>query len=352
MPNTIALCYCTGNNSTYPVDPNNKQAFATFQQDNPHLNGAFITAGTPFIMRTDSNNGGANDSSNNEDWRKIRPDLVCALNQMQSLPPQARQKIVVMDSIYGSENLQALADFYQTELAPMIESQSIGAVGAAATALDTRLSNFAKSANKVAQALEKVREGAQAKIPKAQMMRLEQNARALGKDFNFRFQTELNKYVGHVKGKRGTVYRNIERGINKAKSSRTIKPIQFTSAPDFQSLRAFEKGANILGKGLIVLDAGVRAGNVHTDYLAGRNWQRRAAVETAGFGLGTAAGLWAGTQIVAAGLGVALLATPVGWVIIIGASIAVGILAAKGGDAFGQLAAEKSYDLGSWLNGL
>ena len=349
MPNNIALCYSSSNNSTYPVDQNNKQAFAAFERDNPHLNGAFISAGTPFIMRSDSNN----DNANNIDWRQARPDLVCAFNQIQSLPPQAKRNIASMDNLYGSENLQALADFYQAELAPMIRNESIGAVGAAATAFDTRLSNFAKSANQVKEALEKVRVGVQAKTPRGQMMRLEQNARVLAKDFNLNFQTELNKYVGSAKSKRGTVYSNIERGINKAKSSRTIKPIQFTSTPAFQNLRAFEQGANILGKGLIVLDAGVRAGNVHIDYLAGRNWQRRAAVETTGFGFGTAAGLAVGqaTITAAAGLGIALLATPVGWVIIICAAIAVGILAAKGGDVIGQNAAGYLYDKSSTFNG-
>ena len=83
-----------------------------------------------------------------------------------------------------------------------------------------------------------------------------------------------------------------------------------------------------------------------------KNWQKRAAVETAGFGLSTAEGLATGAAVVEAGLGIALLAPPVGWVIIIGASIAVGIVAAKAGDGIGQLAANKSYDLGTWLNGL
>lgn len=348
MPNNITLCYSSTNNSTYPVNPNNKQAFTTFQQDNPHLNGAFISAGTPFIMRTDS----SNDNTNASNWRQERPDLVCAFNQMQALPQHAKLNIAAMDNLYGSENLQALADFYQAELAPMIRNQSIGAVGAAATAFDTRLSNFSKAANKLQEALEKVRAGSQAKIPKAQMMMLEQHARTLGKDFNLKFQAELNKYVGRVKSKRGSVYSNIQRGINKAKSNRTIKPIQFTSTSSFQNLRAFEKGANMLGKGLIVLDAGVRAGNVHTDYLAGRNWQKRAVVETTGFGLGSAAGLAVGAATIKAGLGIALLATPVGWVIIIGASIAVGIVAAKAGDEIGKFGANQAYEFGSWLNNL
>ena len=184
------------------------------------------------------------------------------------------------------------------------------------------------------------------------MMMLEQIARELGKDFNQKFQAEINKYIGRVKSKRGTVYSNADRGINKAKSGRSIKPIQFTSTVDFQNLRAFEMGANVLGKGLIVLDAGIRAGNVHVDYLAGANWQKRAALETVGFGMGTAAGLATGAAIVEAGLGIALLATPVGWVIIIGTAVTVGYVAAKGGDSIGQWVANEAYNIGEWLNSL
>ena len=179
------------------------------------------------------------------------------------------------------------------------------------------------------------------------MMVLEEKVRTLSKDFNSKFQAEINKYVNRVKYKKGTVYTNAQRGIDKAKSSRTIKPIQFTSTTAFQNLRSFEWGANVLGKSLIVLDAGVRAGNVHVDYLSGKNWEKRAAIEATGFGFGTAAGLWAGGQVIASGLGVVLLATPVGWVIIIGASITLGVLAAKGGDWFGQGLSEFLYDKSS-----
>jgi hypothetical protein len=184
------------------------------------------------------------------------------------------------------------------------------------------------------------------------MMVLEDNVRSLTKEFNSTFQAEINKYLNRIKNKKGTVYTNAERGIGQAKGSRTIKPIQFTTTAEFKNLRSFETGANILGKGLIVLDAGIRAGKVHTDYLSGKDWQKRAAVETAGFGLGTYAGLVTGSAVIKSGLGIALLATPAGWVFIIGASITVGIIAAKAGDEMGQLAANKSYDFGTWLNGL
>jgi len=348
MPEDIALCFSRSN--AYPVDRNDKKALADFQQDNPHIKGPLIAAGTPFIIRTDTNNS----SENRKNWQQSRPDLVCSFKKMQSLPQEAKRKIATMDDILGSEQLQAMSDFYQAELAPMIRIESPGVIGAASTALDTRLSNFAKAANKVKEALEKVREGAKAKYPRHKMVTLEESVRTASKEFNTKFQIEINKYVNRVKNKRGTVYTNAQRGINKAKSSRTIKPIQFTSTSAFQNLRSFETGAKVLGGGLIALDAGVRAGNVHVDYLSGKNWQKRAAVETSGFGLGTAAGLFAGQAVVssAAGLGIALLSTPVGWLIIIGAAITVGIIAAKSGDMAGKFIANQAYDMSSRFNSL
>ncbi|MCI2282412.1 hypothetical protein L3081_02115 [Colwellia sp. MSW7] len=284
MPNNIALCYSS--NNTYPVDRNNPKAFADFKRDNPNISDTFISAGTPFILR----NGSSNASSNSKDWRQVRPDLICPLNHMKSLPPQAKRKIALMDSILGGEYLQALADFFQTEM--------LGAVGAASTALESRLSNFAKAAKELQEALEDVRKGVKAKLPKAQIQKLEQHVHALSKDFNRKFQTEINKFIGRVKSKKGTVYSDSERGVNKAKSGKGVKPIQFTSTKAFNNLRAFEKSANVVGKSLIVLDAGLRANAVHNDYLAGHNWQKRAAVEVSGFGLATAGGLWVGGQAV------------------------------------------------------
>ena len=339
MSEDIALCYSTGN--TYPVDRNDKQALANFLQDNSHIRSSFISAGTPFILRSNDSNSTATD------WKKARPDLVCTFKKMQSLSQASKRKMALMDGMLGSDQLQALADFYQNELSPLARAESPGAIGAASTALETRMSDFAKAANRVKEALEKVREGAKAKLPRHKMMLLEDNVRSLSKEFNSKFQAEISKYLHRVKNKKGTVYTNAERGIGQAKGSRTIKPIQFTSTAEFQNLRSFEWGANLLGKGFIALDAGTRIGDVHVDYLSGKNWQKRAAVEATAFGAGTALGVWAGGQAVAAGLSIALLATPVGWVIIIGASIAIGIVAAKAGDNLGRGFSEFLYNKSS-----
>lgn len=53
-----------------------------------------------------------------------------------------------------------------------------------------------------------------------------------------------------------------------------------------------------------------RIGDVQVDYLSGKDWQKRPAVEATGFGLGTYAGLVTGAAVIKAGLGIALLATP------------------------------------------
>lgn len=137
MSENIALCFSKSN--TYPVDRNDPQALADFQRDNSHIRGSFVSAGTPFILRP---NGSHND--NNNDWKQARPDLICTFKKMQSLSQQSKRKIAVMDDMFDSDQLQAIADFYQTELAPMVHKESTRAFGAASTALDTRLSNFAK----------------------------------------------------------------------------------------------------------------------------------------------------------------------------------------------------------------
>ena len=72
----------------------------------------------------------------------------------------------------------------------------------------------------------------------------------------------------------------------------------------------------------------------------------------AGAAVGATKGIAAGTAVIVSGLAIALLATPVGWVIIIGASIAVGIVAAKSGDIAGKWAANEVYNIGDWLNSL
>ncbi|WDE00745.1 hypothetical protein [Thalassomonas actiniarum] len=67
-------------------------------------------------------------------------------------------------------------------------------------------------------------------------------------------------------------------------------------------------------------------------------------MQTTGFGLSTAAGAAVGSAIVKSSLGIAMLATPVGWVFAIGTALALGYGAAKFGDGLGQWVAGLAYD--------
>ena len=277
-----------------------------------------------------------------------------------------------MNQTFGSELLVALSAFHRTEIAPMVlrskeygkntvarklNKESGGLVGAGIAALDDRLTGFNKAVLKSQRALEAVRNGYQAKMPRLELHKLEQTARNLLTEMKFKFQAELTKYMGNAKANgRGTKWSNPDRGIAIAKSGRTATPIQLSNATEMQRVKEFGLVGKLAGPGLLVLDTGIRVGNVHVDYLSGKDWQRRAVVETTGLGaagaagaLGAYAGSAVGTAAISA-LNIALLATPVGWCIIIGSALAVGYFSAKAGDGIGQYAAGRVYDTSSSIN--
>ena len=137
---------------------------------------------------------------------------------------------------------------------------------------------------------------------------------------------------------------NSQRAIGMAKGVKTYQPLNITNGAQFGKVLTFAKAANYVGKGALILDAGFRVQGVSADKTAGRDWQRRAVMETTGFGLGAAAGAYVGGGIIASTLGVALMATPVGWVLVIGAGITAGYFAAKGGDILGKGLSGVMYD--------
>ncbi|WDE13496.1 hypothetical protein [Thalassomonas haliotis] len=285
---------------------------------------------------------------------------------MKALPGETRRNIAALNETYGTELLVALSEFHQNEIAPMVaevkkyqqdkvipflKSDTHGLAGAAATALESRLTGFAKASIQYQQALDTLQKAYQAKVRGIELVKLEQAATSLNKELNAKFGAELNKYMGSAKaGRRGTVWSNPERGVNLAKSARNAKPIDLSSTRSFAVIKRFEKVARRGGKGIILLDAGIRAVNVYDESEAGNDWQRSTVLEVTGFGASTAAGALVGTHVVSAALGVAMLSTPVGWFFVIGAGLAAGYSAAKLGDWAGKQVAGYAYDQSSKLN--
>ncbi|MFC3149527.1 hypothetical protein ACFOEK_00650 [Litoribrevibacter euphylliae] len=356
MSDQIQLCLSASSTTQTPCFPGSQASEEQFKLDNPHLSGPVIQKGTPYIIRPNT--------AQPQSWQQMRPDLALMFQKIQSLSASERRNISDMNEFYGSEMLLALSELYQNEIQPFGQhskryltdiaipkavSEFPGLSGAAATAMESRMSVFAKSALNYQKALEQVRAAHIAKVPKMELMKLEQKARMLHKEFHARFQAEINKYMGKV-GKRGNVWTNAERGINQAKGARTSKPIMLSSMKEFNLVRNFERASNYGGKGIILLDAGLRVNNVHADYKAGKDWQRTAVTETVGFGAGTAAGVIVGSAVAKAALSVAMFATPVGWVFVIGAGLVAGYVAAKGVDTYGKKLAGFAYDTSSNTN--
>ncbi|WDE11850.1 hypothetical protein [Thalassomonas haliotis] len=355
----IEICFPDNNAFALPCDLNNPDEVACFRKDNPHIKSTVIPPGTPYILRREI-------GENSRPWQELRPDLSDTFTRLNNLDAETRRNIANMNKSFGSELLVALSEFHRVEIAPLVlrtkeyakdkvwktvNKESGGLVGAGVGALDNRLTNFNKVVLESQRALEEVRKGYQAKIPKLELYKLEQTARELLREMKHNFQAELTKYMGNARASaRGTVWSNPDRAIAIAKSGRTATPIQLSNAKEMQRVKEFGMVGKLAGPGLLILDIGVRVGNVHVDQMSGLDWQRRAVVETTGLGtagfLGTAgvyAGGAVGTAAISA-LNVALLATPVGWCVVIGSGLALGYLAAKGGDTAGQWLAGLFYD--------
>ncbi|WDE03704.1 hypothetical protein SG34_020295 [Thalassomonas viridans] len=338
MSGEIDICINSKTCSSLPCPSNDQEAVAAFLRDNPHISGNFIPQGTPYILRQ-----GPVDKS--RPWQELRPDLVSNFNQLKALPAESRRNIADLNEAYGTDLLVALSEFHQAEIAPMVaevkkyqqdtvipflKSDSHGLVGAAATALESRFMGFAKASIKYQQALENLYKAYRAKVRGIELVKLEQTVTSLNQELNAKFGTELNKYMGNAKAsRRGTVWSSPERAKHIAQSARNIKPIDLSSTRAFEIIKRFEKAANIAGKRIILLDAGLRTIEVFKDFAADKDWQRSAAREVAGFGASTAAGAWVGSKVIASTLGVAMLATPAGWFFAIGIGLAAGYGAAK-----------------------
>ena len=318
-----------------------------FLQDNPHIK-TVIPKGTPFILRDDYNDPA---------WKIALAATPNIINRLQTIDSHAQCTIADINASFGSDMLVALAGFHQGEIKPLLaalnnyaQHESPGWSGAAATAMQSRLDGFGKAVVKHHIALNKLHQGFAAKLPRVEIMRLESAVKSTIKNLNLRFQTELNKYFPHSAGRRGTIMTSSERAIGMARGVKTYQALNITNGAQFGKVLNFARIADVAGKGALVFDAGFRVKGVIADKTAGRDWQRRAVMETTGFGLGAAAGAYIGGNIIASTMGMALMATPVGWVFVIGAGITAGYFMAKKFDSIGQGLAGAVYDRDtSWI---
>lgn len=142
--------------------------------------------------------------------------------------------------------------------------------------------------------------------------------------------------MNHVLNQKGVNFLNKHafktRQVPDSRGRIVSESIPINNHAEVQALKRFAQKARYVGKGLIVLDAGLRVNSVYQHHQAGKDWKREAVVQGAGFGMG----LLAASALIT----IISVATPLGLVMVIAAAGAT----ALGIDILTKAGAGKIYD--------
>lgn len=275
------------------------------------------------------------------------------LGKFKTKPLHQRQTIAQVNAAVGPDMLLALSDFYDQQLDSLpkdfFAEQNKAMMGASIGAMGHHLSQLQNLIKEYQMALENVRNAYLSKMPKLEVLKFEQTARQLHSRLNTQFHNEISKRLASSRARKASIWNNADRGLNQAKSARTTKPIQISSAKELRSLSKFAGAAKFGGNALLLLDVHSRATGVRDTFESGGNWEKQALQETVGFSAGFAAGTVAAGSAYSIGVGIALAFTPVGWAVVIGvgAAASVGFLVGLGFDTAGKKITGKLYDASS-----
>lgn len=272
------------------------------------------------------------------------PESKIITQTLSNLPDTSRNNLMCTIDTVG-DLTPALAAFYDKHLAFFNLQNSAGLVGAGATASEARLTGFQKALLSYQKALEALhKHKGVGRGPSATNAELKSRARVAYDQLQLKYHAELNKAAspGSLGKNRGNALASADRGITLAQ--RRGRGINVASNAQAIQISRLATGVSYAGKGLIVLDAGIRISGVHNTYKQGGNWQREAAIQATGFGFGGASGLAAGNLVVAGLTTIGLGLTPVGWVVLIGIGVAVGFGAAYTMDNVGKTIARGIFD--------
>ena len=141
---------------------------------------------------------------------------------------------------------------------------------------------------------------------------------------------------------------------DRVRHSRKLSRLDVASQAQASKLVELGRHAKYGNRGLLAIDLGRRGLNVHATHEDGGDWHRQAFVESAGFSAGAwSAGVLAGSA--AAALNLFVVATPVGWVLLVVAGLAAaGVVMAGSASAsnIAEFAAGLLYDTARKVQGL
>jgi hypothetical protein len=252
--------------------------------------------------------------------------------------PKVASNLTNLSLSFGGDNTTALA-----EMTKKLQEYNVGLMGASTSVYANRLGGFAGAVKEYQDALVAYRGAINSNVATKSIAK--QKAFKAFQNLQIRFGYELNAINAGIKARRGTPLSSATRATNIARSSRNIAKLDVTSQAQAHNLVKFTQHAKFLGNGLAVIDFTSRVGSIHNEYKAGGEWERELFVESSSFAFSAVAGSLA----VKAGLGLLMVATPVGWVGLIVGGVAVAGTAAAVSMGVNGLVKENS---GSWYDSI
>ena len=227
---------------------------------------------------------------------------------------------------YGPENTVSLAHLMHEVKEQMEKHEfAMGATGTSMDAYNVRSEKFVEAVTEYQKALLNYRNVYKTN-PSSKMLAKQRVSRAFS-ELQGKFKYELEMTTQKIRARKGIPLTNEERGLNIARSSRSIAKLELTSQVEASRVIKLAKTTRIIGNGLAVVDFGTRASNVYDSYKEGKNWERDLFIESSSFALST----YLGSAVLDAGIGFLLMATPIGWLgLIIGGVVVIGAAAYTG----------------------
>ncbi|PAU80715.1 hypothetical protein CK501_09905 [Halovibrio salipaludis] len=155
----------------------------------------------------------------------------------------------------------------------------------------------------------------------ARKAKLRNNLNKAYEQLNTKFRQELNTLIpeSHRGKNKGSALTSAERGETLAERPRGRR-IHIFDMDQGKAVSKLSGAMNYAGRGVAVVDGGLRINEVRQKYQDGEDWQREIAVQSGGM-LGTGVTGTATTRLVMGMSRVVMIGSPWGWAFLIGSSI-------------------------------
>jgi hypothetical protein len=207
-------------------------------------------------------------------------------------------------------------------------SGGLSFAGAMADVYQERIGRFSKAMEQHQQAIAAYHRATRPGAPKSLSKVAARDALLRsGAELRANFHHELERVTRNWYPRSSMLVSGSTRVPDRVRHSRKLSRLDVASKAQLSRLVELARNAKYLGRGLVLIDLGRRALNVHEVYEAGGDWQRQAFVESVGFGLGVGAGRGLATGA-ATVLEAIVVLTPAGWALIAAGLAAPGVVAA------------------------